>query len=135
MDQGKGGADSGTPNGNENFDFTWSISYNAVLVQTKIKIIQKTIAKCLKVSISCKGLLVSSLLDSDSEMTLFYQLYFEKHTKPVVSPSSSEKGEAYSLFQLTTDYNGQLPMSMYLEMDVNVWGWRCWIWDFKDQRP
>ena len=41
--------------------------------------------------------------------------------KPVVRPSGEEKGEAHSLFRLTAANDGQLPVNMYVDLDVNLW--------------
>ena len=53
---------------------------------------------------------------------LLHQSYFDKHLKPIVSPSSGEKREAHSLFRLTTANDGQMPDSIYIDMDVNFLG-------------
>ena len=55
-------------------------------------------------------------------MTLLYQSYLAKHLKPVVSPSSKEKGKAHSLFRLTITNDKQLPINMFIELDVNFLG-------------
>ena len=48
--------------------------------------------------------------------------YFDKHLRPVVSPSSDEKGEAHSLFKLTHPNDGQLHLCMHLEMGITALG-------------
>ena len=53
---------------------------------------------------------------------LLCQSYFDKCIKPVVHLSSDEIGKAHSLFKLPTANDGQLPISMYMEMDVNFLG-------------
>ena len=53
-------------------------------------------------------------------MTLLHQSYFDKHLKLVVHASSKENGEANSLLRLNAVNDGQLPISMYTELDINV---------------
>ena len=66
------------------------------------------------------GIQIPALPDSNSEVTLLHQSCFDKQLKPVVSQSSEEKGEAHSLSRVTNANDGQLPINMYLELDINL---------------
>ena len=41
---------------------------------------------------------------------------------PHIRPSGGEKAEAHQLFQLTAASHGKLPMSMYVELDLDFLG-------------
>ena len=88
-------------------------------MQSKVNIIQQAVAKCSKIKIHCKGIEITTLLDSCSELMLLYQSYLDKHLKPVVCPSSKSKGETNPLFRLTAANDGQLAISMYIKLDIN----------------
>ena len=57
-----------------------------------------------------------------SEVTLLRQSYFEKHLLPKIQVATSEKAEAHQLFHLTVANDGQLPVKMYMELDINFLG-------------
>ena len=68
------------------------------------------------------GIQIPSLLDSGSDVTLLRQAYFEKHLLPQIQEATGEKAEAHQLFHLTVANNGQLPVKMYTELDINFLG-------------
>ena len=55
-------------------------------------------------------------------MTLLRQAYFEKHLLPKIQAVTGEKAEAHQLFHLTVANDGQLPVKMYTELDINFLG-------------
>ena len=55
------------------------------------------------------------------DVTLLRQCYFEKHL-PKIQVVTSEKAEAHQLFHLTITNDGQLPVKMYTELDINFLG-------------
>ena len=59
------------------------------------------------------------LLDSGSQVTLICQSFYEQEILPHIQPSDGEKAEAPQLFQLTAANNGKLPVSMYVELDLD----------------
>ena len=79
-------------------------------------------AKSPKVSISAHGIQMPSLLDSGCEMLLLRQSYFEQHLLPKIQVVTSEKVEAHQLFHLMVANDGQLPVKMYTELDINFLG-------------
>ena len=96
-----------------------SLTSQGILAETKISILQQAIAKCPKVSISSKGVQISSLLDSGNEVSLICQPYFKEHLLPRIETPMGEKADAHMLFNVTVANDGQLPMRMYTELDVN----------------
>ena len=59
----------------------WSISSQAISVQTKIDVMQCAIARCLKVYIMCKGIQAPFVLDSDTGVTLIRGSYFNANSE------------------------------------------------------
>ena len=72
--------------------------------------------------ISAHGIQIPSLLDLSSDVMLLRQSYCEKHLLPKIQAATSEKAEAHQLFHLTVANDGQLPVKMYTELDVNFLG-------------
>ena len=72
--------------------------------------------------ISAHGIQIPSLLDSGSDVPLLRQSYFEKHLLPKIQVATSEKAKAHQLFHLMVANDGQLPVKMYTELDVNFLG-------------
>ena len=91
---------------------------------------QRAVAECPKVCINAHGIQIPSLLDSGSEVTLLRQSYFEQYILPKIKPATGEKADAHSLFRLTVANDGQMPISMYTELDINFWGLRCRKWAY-----
>ena len=83
---------------------------------------QCTVARSPKVCINAHEIQIPSLLDSDSDVTLLRQAYFEKHLLPKIQEATGEKAKAHQLFHLTVANNGQLPVKMYTELDINFLG-------------
>ena len=73
-------------------------------------------------SISAHGIQIPSLLDSGSEVMLLRQSYFEQHLLPKIQAVTSEKAKAHQLFHLTVANDGQLPVKMHTELDINFLG-------------
>ena len=89
---------------------------------TKLEIMQHAVAKRPKVSISAHGIQIPSLLVSGSEVKLLRQSYFEQHLLPKIQVVTSEKAQAHQLFHLMVTNDGQLPVKMYMELDINFLG-------------
>ena len=117
-DQGRGAANSGPENITELGIVLRSISSQGILAQTKIDIMQKAVARYPKVSISGKGIQISSLLDSGSEVSLIHQSYFKEHLLPRVEIPVGEKADAHILFNLMAANDEQLPVKKYIELDI-----------------
>ena len=119
-DQGRGAASSGPENINEIGNVLRSISSQGILTQTKIDILQQV--KCPKVSISSKGVQISSLLDSGSEVSLICHSYFKEHLLPRIDTPVVEKADAHILFNLMVANDGQIPVKNYIKLDINFLG-------------
>ena len=128
LDQSEGDKVSGPdPNDKINKDkgivgLIEKISSQQVSAQIKIEVIQRVVATCPKVNMGCGRKRIPSLLDSGSQVTLIYQSFLEQEILPHIRPSDGEKAEAHQLFQLTAANNGKLPISMYMELDLDFWG-------------
>ena len=83
---------------------------------------QWAVARSPKVCISAHGIQIPSLLDLGSDMTQLRQAYFEKHLLPKIQAATGEKAKAHQLFHLTVANDGQLPVKMYTELDINFLG-------------
>ena len=79
-----------------------------------------------------KGYQIASLLDSGIDVTLIWQSYFDENLMHLVRAHSGEKSEAHTLFNLTVANDDQLPITKYVELDLNFMGthgtrsWECW---------
>ena len=98
------------------------ISSQQVSAQVKIEVMQRAVATCPKINMGCGRKVIPSLLDSGSQVTLIRQSFFEQEILPHIKPSDGEKANAHQLFQLTAANNGKLPVSMYVELDLNFLG-------------
>ena len=98
------------------------ISIQQVSAQIKIKVMQRAVATCPKVNMGCGRKRIPALLDSGGQVTLIHQSFFEQEILPHIKPSDEENAEAH---QLTAANNGKLPISMYVEFDLDFWGIFC----------
>ena len=98
------------------------ISSQQVSAQAKIEVMQRAMATCPKINMGCGRKKIPSLLDSGSQVTLIHQSFFEQEILPHIKPSDGEKANAHQLFQLTAANDGKLPISMYVELDLNFLG-------------
>ena len=83
---------------------------------------QQTIAKCSKVSPSCKRVQIPSLLDSGSKVSLIHQAYCKECFLPRIDTPLGKEANPNVLFNLTVPHDGQLPIKMYTEFDINFLG-------------
>ena len=83
---------------------------------------QHAVARSPKVCISAHGIQIPSLLDVGSDVMLLRQAYFEKHLLPKIQEVTGGKAKVHQLFHLTVTNDGQLPVKMYAELDINFLG-------------
>ena len=76
------------------------------MVQTKTDIMQQAVVKCQKVSITCKGVQMPSLLDLGSEVPLIGKTYFKEHLLPKIKTPMGKKSDVHALFNLTVGNDG-----------------------------
>ena len=98
------------------------ISSQQVSAQVKIEVMQRAMATCPKINMGCGRKVIPSLLDSGSQVNLICQSFFKQEILPHIKPSDREKAKAHQLFQLTAANNGKLPVSMYVELDLDFLG-------------
>ena len=99
-----------------------SIHSSSISAGTKLEIMQCAVARSPKVCISAHGIQIPSLLDLGSNMMMLRQAYFENHLLPKIQAVTGEKAEAHQLSHLTVTNDGQLPVKMYTELDINFLG-------------
>ena len=121
-DQPKGESESGPHPTNKEKSLIFQLENASILAETKIEIMQHAVAKCSKVCISTHGIQIPSLLDSGSEVTLLWQLYFDQHILPKIKLATGGKADAHSLFKLTVANDGQMPIKMYTKLDLTFLG-------------
>ena len=109
MDQGRGAAKSGPKDIPKLDSDLRSLSSQGISAQTNISIMQQTVAKCPKVSISSKEVQIPSFLDSGSKVSLICQSYFIEHLLPRIETPMGEKTDAHELFNLTAANDGSYP--------------------------
>ena len=80
------------------------------------------VAKCLKVCISAHKIQITSLLDSGREVALLWQFYFNKYILPKIKLAMGEKADTHSLFRLTVANDGQMPIKMYIKLNLTFLG-------------
>ena len=117
-----GDNDHGPHNTDYETELIQLIHSSPISAGTKLEIMQCAVARSPKVCISAHGIQIPSLLDLDSDMTLLRQAYFEKHFLPKIQVATGEKAKAHQLFHLTVANDGQLPVKMYTELDINFLG-------------
>ena len=78
--------------------------------------------KCPKINLGYKGYQIPSLLDSGSDVTLIWQSYFDENLMHLVRAHSGKKSEAHTLLHSTVANDEQLPITKYMELDLNFMG-------------
>ena len=83
---------------------------------------QRAVATCPGINMGCGRKMIPYLLDSGSQVTLICQSFSEQEILPHIEPCNGEKVKASQLFQLTAANNGKLPISLYVESDLDFLG-------------
>ena len=121
-DQAVGVSDNGPHKATYEEELIRLIHNASILAMTKLEIMQHAVARSPKVCICANGIQIPSLLDLGSEVMLLRQSYFEKHLLPKIQVVTSEKANAHQLFHLMVPNDGQLPVKMYMELDISLVG-------------
>ena len=99
------------------------ISSQQVSAQIKIEVIERAVATCLKVNMGCGRKRIPSMFDSGSQVTLICPEFFsDRKSCPIFNHLMGKGREPHQLFQLTSANNGKLPISMYVELDLDFLG-------------
>ena len=63
-----------------------------------------------------------SLLDSGSMVSLMWQDYFSRYFRLELGPAEGLVTDAHHMFDLTSASRGGIPLSKYVELDVEFMG-------------
>ena len=97
---------------------------SSISADTKLEILRQAVGTCPQVSLQFGEKSLPALLDSGSEVTLVRESFFHKYIEPIVASPSGDKANAHNLFKLSGMEQGQLPVSRYFELDVELLGSR-----------
>ena len=95
---------------------------NVKSMHTVFKIMKWAVAKCSSVKLKIMGESVPSLLDSHSMVSLMQQDYLIDILGCSWDPAEGSVTDAYHIFDLTSASGGAIPLSRYVELDVEFWG-------------
>ena len=91
-------------------------------MQTQFKIMKWAVAKCPSIKLKVMGESVPSLLDSSSMVSLMQQDHFNRYFRPQLGPAEGSVADVHHLFNLTSASGGAIPLSRYVELDVEFLG-------------
>ena len=91
-------------------------------MQTKFKIRKQAVGKCPSVELKIMGESMPLLLDSGSMVSLIQQDHFNQYFRPQLGPAEGSVADAHHLFNLTSASGGAIPLSRYVELDVEFLG-------------
>ena len=91
-------------------------------MQTQFKIMKWPVAKCPNVELKIMGKSVPSLLDSGSMVSLMWQDHFNRYFRLQLGPAEGSVADAHHLFDLTSASGGAIPLSRYVELDMEFLG-------------
>ena len=91
-------------------------------MQTQFKIMKWAVAKCPSIELKIIGESVPSLLDSGSMVSLLWQDHFNQYFRPQLGPAEGSVTDAHHLLDLTSASGGAIPLSRYVELDMEFLG-------------
>ena len=97
---------------------------SSISADTKLEILHQAVGTCPQVSLQFGEKFLPALLDSGSEVTLVRESFFHKYIEPIVASPSGDKANAHNLFKLSGMEQGQLPVSRYFKLDVELLGFK-----------
>ena len=80
------------------------------------------VAKCPSIKLKVMGESMPSLLDSSSMVSLMQQDHFNSYFRLQLGPAEGSVPDAHHLFNLTSASGGAIPLSRYVELDVEFLG-------------
>ena len=87
-------------------------------MQTQLKIMKWAVAKCPSIKLKIMGESVPLLLDSGSMDSLMWQDHFRLQ----LGPAEGSVADTHNKFNLTSASGGAIPLSRYVELDVEFLG-------------
>ena len=100
------------------------VKCNSISRTSKLEIIAQAVAPCPEVTLKTKGSTFKALLDFGSMVTLVNESFFQSNLAKFITPMTGDKVNAHQLFNLKGVENGQVPLSKYFEMDVEIRGFK-----------
>ena len=91
---------------------------NIKLMQTQFKIMKWAEAMCPSVKLKIMDESVTSLLDSISMVSLMWQDVFNIYLRLKLAPAEGSVADTHHMFDLTSASGGAIPLSRYVELDV-----------------
>ena len=91
-------------------------------MQTPFKIMKQAVAKCPSIELKVRGESVPSLLDSGSMVSLMQQDHFNQYFRLQLGPTEGSVADTHHLFNLRSASGGAIPLSRYVELDVEFLG-------------
>ena len=91
---------------------------------SKLEIMEQAVAPCPEVNLKAKGTEFKSLLDFGSMVSLMNESFFRSQLASSITPMAGDKVNAHQLFNLKGVEDGQVPLSKYFEMDVDIRGFK-----------
>ena len=85
---------------------------------------EQAVAPCPEVNLKAKGTEFKSLLDFGSMVSLMNESLFRSQLASFITPMAGDKVNAHQLFNLKGVEDGQVPLSKYFEMDVEIRGFK-----------
>ena len=80
------------------------------------------VAKCPSVKLKIVVESVLSLLDSSSMVSLMWQDHFNRYFRAQLGPAEGSVADTYHMLDLTSASAGAIPLSRYVELDVEFLG-------------
>ena len=84
----------------------------------------QAVAPSPEVTLKTKGSTFKGLLDFGSMVTLINESFFQSNLAKSITPMTGDKVNAHQLFNLKGVEDGQVPLSKYFEMDVEIHGFK-----------
>ena len=97
---------------------------NSISTASKLEIMVQAVAPCPEVTLKTKGSTFKGLLDFGSMVTLINESFFQSNLTKSITPMTGDKVNAHQLFNLKGIEDGQVPLSKYFEMDVEIHGFK-----------
>ena len=80
------------------------------------------VAKCLSIKLKIMGESVPLLLGPSSMVILMWQEYFNRYFRPQLGPAGGSITDTHHIMNVTSASVGDIPLSRYVELDVEVLG-------------
>ena len=95
---------------------------NVTSLQTQFKIMKWAVTKCPSVELKIMGEPVSLLLDSGSIVSLMWQEHSNRYFRLQLGPAEGSVADTHHMFNLTSASDRAIPLSRYVELDVEFLG-------------